>query len=153
MGDALKQRILDDMKAAMRARDKERLGAIRLITAALKQVEVDDRLDTIDDTRLLGILQKMLKQRRDSIEQYQKANRQDLADKEAFEITIIESYMPRPLGDDELQQLIDTVIRDTGATSMKEMGTVMAQLKERVQGRADMGAVSAKVRDRLSGVG
>ncbi len=153
MGDALKQRILDDMKAAMRARDKERLGAIRLITAAIKQVEVDDRQDTIDDTRLLGILQKMLKQRRDSIEQYQKANRQDLADKEAFEITVIESYMPRPLGDDELQQLIDTVIRDTGATSMKEMGKVMAQLKDRVQGRADMGAVSAKVRDRLSGVG
>ncbi len=153
MGDALKQRILDDMKAAMRARDKERLGAIRLITAAIKQVEVDDRQDTIDDTRLLGILQKMLKQRRDSIEQYQKANRQDLADKEAFEITVIENYMPRPLGDDELQQLIDSVIRDTGATSMKEMGTVMAQLKERVQGRADMGAVSAKVRDRLSGVG
>ncbi len=153
MGDALKQRILDDMKAAMRAREKERLGAIRLITAAIKQVEVDDRLDTIDDTRLAGILQKMLKQRRDSIEQYQKANRQDLADKEAFEITVIESYMPRPLGDDELQQLIDTVIRDTGATSMKEMGKVMAHLKDRVQGRADMGAVSTKVRDRLSGAG
>ena len=95
----------------------------------------------------------MLKQRRDAIEQYQKANRQDLADKEAFEVTVIESYMPQPLRDDELQQLIDTVVRDSGATSMKEMGKVMAQLKDRVQGRADMGAVSAKVRERLSGAG
>ena len=153
MSDALKQRILDDMKDAMRARERERLGAIRLIAAAMKQVEVDDRLESIDDARLLGVLQKMLKQRRDSIEQYQKADRQDLADKEAFEITVIQSYMPQPLSDDELEQLIDAVVRETGAQSMKEMGKVMGQLKDRVQGRADMGTVSAKVKSRLSGAG
>ncbi len=153
MSEALKPRIIDDMKAAMRARDKERLGAIRLITAAIKQVEVDERLESIDDTRVLGILQKMVKQRRDSIEQYQKANRQDLADREAFEITVIRTYMPQPLSDQEVEQLIDAVVRDTGAESMKEMGKVMGQLKDHVQGRADMGVVSAKVRDRLSSAG
>ena len=153
MSDALKQRIVDDMKAAMRARDKQRLGAIRLITAAMKQVEVDDRLESIDDARVLGVLQKMLKQRRDSFAQYEKANRQDLADKEAFEITVIQGYMPQPLSDDELAQIIDAVIRDTGAVSMKEMGKVMGQLKDRVQGRAEMSAVSAKVRARLSSAG
>ncbi len=153
MSDALKQRILDDMKAAMRARDKERLGAIRLITASIKQVEVDDRLRSLDDARVLAVLQRMLKQRRDAIEQYQKANRQDLADKEAFEIGIIRTYMPQPLSDDELVQLIDSVIQDTGAASVKEMGKVMGQLENRVQGRADMGTVSAMVKDRLSGTG
>ncbi len=153
MSAVLKQRIIDDMKAAMRARDKERLGAIRLITAAIKQIEVDERLDSIDDTRVLGVLQKMVKQRRDSIEQYQKANRQDLADREAFEITVIQTYMPQPLSDQELERLIDGVLRNTGAQSMKDMGKVMGQLKGHVQGRADMGAVSAKVRDRLSSAG
>ncbi len=153
MSEALKPRIIDDMKAAMRARDKERLGAIRLITAAIKQVEVDERLSSIDDTRVLAILQKMVKQRRDSIEQYRKAQRQDLADREAFEITVIQTYMPQPLSDQELEQLIDAALRDTGAESMKEMGKVMGQLKDHIQGRADMGAVSAKVRDRLSSAG
>lgn len=153
MSEALKPRIIDDMKAAMRARNKERLGAIRLITAAIKQVEVDERLSSIDDTRVLAILQKMVKQRRDSIEQYRKAQRQDLADREAFEITVIRTYMPQPLSDQELEQLIDAALRDTGAESMKEMGKVMGRLKDQVQGRADMGAVSAKVRDRLSSAG
>ncbi len=153
MSEVLRQRIIDDMKAAMRARDKERLGAIRLITAAIKQVEVDERLQSVDDTRVLGILQKMVKQRRDSIDQYQKAQRQDLADKEAFEIGVIRAYMPQPVSDQELEQLIDAAIRDTGARSMKEMGKVMGHLKDQVQGRADMGMVSAKVKDRLASAG
>ncbi len=153
MSDALKQRIVEDMKAAMRARDKERLAAIRLITAALKQVEVDERLASIDDVRTLAVLQKMLKQRRDSIAQYTEANRQDLADREAYEVAIIESYMPEPLGDAELEQLIEAALRDTGAKSMRDMGKVMAKLKNRVQGRAGMGAVSAKVKNRLASSG
>ncbi len=153
MSDTLKQRIVEDMKAAMRARDKERLAAIRLITAALKQVEVDERLASIDDVRTLAVLQKMLKQRRDSIAQYTKANRQDLADREAYEVAIIESYMPEPLGDAELEQLIEAALGDTGAESMRDMGKVMAKLKDRVQGRADMGAVSAKVKNRLASSG
>ena len=150
MSDALKQRILDDMKAAMRARDKERLAAIRLITAALKQVEVDERLASIDDIRTLAVLQKMLKQRRDFIAQYTEANRQDLADREAFEVAIIESYLPQPLSDAELEQLVESVLKDTGAESMRDMGKVMAKLKDRVKGRAEMGAVSAKVKNRLA---
>ncbi len=153
MSDTLKQRIVEDMKAAMRARDKERLAAIRLITAALKQVEVDERVASIDDVRTLAVLQKMLKQRRDSIAQYTKANRQDLADREAYEVAIIESYMPEPLGDAELEQLIEAALGDTGAESMRDMGKVMAKLKDRVQGRADMGAVSAKVKNRLASSG
>ena len=153
MSAVLKQRIIEDMKAAMRAKDKERLGAIRLITAAIKQIEVDERLQSIDDNRVLGILQKMVKQRRDSIDQYQKAQRQDLADKEAFEISVIRAYMPQPLSDGELEQLIDAAVRDIGAQSMKEMGKVMGQLKSQVQGRADMGVVSAKVKDRLASRG
>ncbi|MDJ0872657.1 MAG: GatB/YqeY domain-containing protein [Gammaproteobacteria bacterium] len=153
MSDALKQRIVEDMKAAMRARDKERLAAIRLITAALKQVEVDERLASINDVRTLAVLQKMLKQRRDSITQYTEANRQDLADREAYEVAIIESYMPEPLGDAELEQLIEAALADTGAESMRDMGKVMAKLKDRVQGRADMGAVSAKVKNRLASSG
>ncbi len=153
MSDTLKQRILDDMKAAMRARDKERLAAIRLITAAIKQVEVDERLASIDDIRTLAVLQKMLKQRRDSIAQYTEANRQDLADREAFEVAIIESYLPQPLSDAELEQLVESVLKDTGAESMRDMGKVMAKLKDRVQGRADMGAVSAKVKNRLASSG
>ncbi len=150
MSDTLKQRILDDMKAAMRARDKERLAAIRLITAAIKQVEVDERLASIDDIRTLAVLQKMLKQRRDSIAQYTEANRQDLADREAFEVAIIESYLPQPLSDAELEQLVESVLKDTGAESMRDMGKVMAKLKDRVKGRAEMGAVSAKVKNRLA---
>ncbi len=150
MTDSLKQQILEDMKAAMRARDKERLGAIRLIVAAIKQVEVDERLDLLEDTRVLGVLQKMIKQRRDAIEKFESASRQDLADKEAFEIAVIQAYMPQPLKPEELDQLISTVIAETGAVSMKDMGKVMGRLKNQVQGRADMGAVSTKVKHRLA---
>ncbi len=153
MTDSLKQRVLDDVKAAMRARDKERLGALRLIVAAVKQVEVDERLDMLEDARVLGVLQKMIKQRRDSIEKFESANRQDLADKEAFEISVIQAYMPQPLKPEELDQLISTVIAETGAVSMKDMGKVMGRLKNQVQGRADMGAVSTKVKHRLASSG
>ncbi len=136
----------------MRARDKERLGAIRLIVAAIKQVEVDERLDLLEDTRVLGVLQKMIKQRRDAIEKFESANRQDLADKETFEISVIQAYMPQPLKPEELDQLISTVIAETEAVSMKDMGKVMGRLKNQVQGRADMGAVSTKVKHRLASV-
>ncbi len=149
----LKQRILDDMKAAMRARDKERLAAIRLIAAAIKQVEVDERLESLENTPLLGVLQKMVKQRRDSIAQYESGNRQDLADKEAFEISVIQAYMPQPLTEQELDQLVETAVSETGAGSMTDMGKVMKQLKDQVQGRADMRAVSTKVKNRLASVG
>ena len=151
MSKTLKQRIQDDMKAAMRAKEKERLGAIRLITAAIKQVEVDERVDSLDDTRVLAVLQKMLKQRRDSQAQYLKANRQDLADQEAYEIGIIQAYMPQPLTESALEELIDAVLKETGASSMKDMGKVMGQVKGRAQGRADMGAVCAKIKARLAG--
>ncbi len=134
----------------MRARDKERLGAIRLMVAAIKQVEVDERLDVLEDTRVLGVLQKMIKQRHDAIEKFEAASRQDLADKEAFEIDVIQAYMPQPLKPEELEQLISTVIAETGAVSMKDMGKVMGRLKNQVQGRADMGAVSTKVKHRLA---
>lgn len=150
MSETLKHRILEDMKAAMRAREKERLGAIRLITAAIKQVEVDERVDALDDPHVLAVLHKMLKQRRDSQAQYLEANRQDLADREAYEIGIIQAYMPQPLSESELEQLIDTVLQETGAASMKDMGKVMGQVKGRAQGRADMGTVSAKVKARLA---
>jgi uncharacterized protein YqeY len=150
MSTSLKQRIQNDMKDAMRAREKQRLGTIRLITAAIKQVEVDERLDELDDARVATVLQKMLKQRRDSLAQYQGAGRQDLADQESYEIGIIQGYMPKPLDEDEIARLIETLIQETGASSPKDMGTVMRQLKARVQGRADMGALSAKVKQRLA---
>jgi uncharacterized protein YqeY len=150
MSTSLKQRIQNDMKDAMRAREKQRLGTIRLITAAIKQVEVDERLDELDDARVATVLQKMLKQRRDSLAQYQGAGRQDLADQESYEIGIIQGYMPKPLDEDEIARLIETLIQETGASSPKDMGTVMRQLKARVQGRANMGALSAKVKQRLA---
>ena len=138
------------MKAAMRAKDKARLGTIRLIGAAIKQVEVDERIDALDDSRVAGVLQKMLKQRRDSLQQYQAAGRQDLADQEAYEIGIIEGYLPEPLSEAELGAIIETVLQETGASSLKDMGKVMARLKSQVQGRADMGAVSARIKQRLA---
>jgi len=150
VSETLKQRIQEDMKAAMRAKEKARLGAIRLITAAIKQVEVDERVDSLDDTHVLVVLQKMLKQRRDSQVQYLKADRQDLADQEAYEIGLIQAYMPQPLSESELEQLIDTVLQETGASSMKDMGKVMGQVKGRAQGRADMGTVSAMIKARLA---
>lgn len=145
----LKQRIQEDMKAAMRAQEKQRLDAIRLILAAVKQIEVDERIE-VDDARLLAILDKMLKQRRDSVAQYQTAGRQDLVDQENFEINIIQTYMPAQLSDAEVDKLIADSIAASGATAAKDMGKVMAILKPQVQGRADVAVVSAKVKERLS---
>ncbi|ESQ13982.1 MAG TPA: GatB/YqeY domain-containing protein [Chromatiaceae bacterium] len=146
----LKQRLQDDMKAAMKSHDKERLGVIRLINAAIKQREVDERVE-LDDTQVLAVLDKMLKQRRDSIAQYEQAGRDDLANKERFEVEICQHYMPTPLSESEIDALIAEAISNTGATSMKDMGTVMGLLKPALQGRADMGAVSKLIRTRLAG--
>jgi hypothetical protein len=149
MPETLKQRIQDDMKAAMRAKDKARLGAIRLISAAIKQREVDERIE-LGDADVVTVLQKMLKQGRHALEQYRNADRQDLADQEEFEIQVIQAYLPQALSDAELEALISTAVRETAATSMKDMGKVMGLLKQRLQGRADMGALSAKVKAHLS---
>jgi len=146
----LKQRVQSDMKAAMKAGEKRKLGVIRLILAAIKQREVDERVE-LDDTQVLAVLDKMLKQRRDSIEQYSNANREDLAEQERFEVGICQKYMPAALGEDELIALVDQAIADTGATSMQDMGKVMGQIKPKAQGRADMGAVSKLVKERLAG--
>ncbi|WP_456372098.1 GatB/YqeY domain-containing protein [Thiolapillus sp.] len=147
---ALKQRISDDMKAAMKGGDKPRLGVIRLILAALKQIEVDERIE-LDDARVLSVLDKMVKQRRDSIAQYENAGRTELADQEKFEIGIIQEYLPEQLGDAEISALIDKAIQATGAASMKDMGKLMGWLKPKLQGRADMGAVSARIKQQLNG--
>ncbi|RMG54624.1 MAG: GatB/YqeY domain-containing protein [Gammaproteobacteria bacterium] len=145
----LKERITEDMKAAMRAKDSARLGTIRLILSAIKQVEVDTRKD-LSDEDILAILDKMAKQRRESIEQYDKAGRDDLAGKERAELEIIQSYLPEQLSEAEIDALIDAAISETGASGMKDMGKVMGLLKPKMQGRADMGAVSARVKARLS---
>jgi uncharacterized protein len=138
------------VKAAMRARDAARLQTLRLATAALKQKEVDERVE-LGDAEVLAILEKMIKQRRESIAQFEKAARQDLADKEKAEIAILEGYLPQKLSDAEIQKEINFVISETGASGVKDMGKVMAQLKSRLAGRADIGAVSALVKSRLSG--
>jgi len=147
---SLKSRIQDDVKQAMRARDKARLSALRLVTAAIKQKEVDERID-LDDAQVLGVLDKMAKQRRESLEQYQKAGRDDLAAQEEYELDLLAEFLPEPLSDEALAGLIDQAIEDTGAENMRDMGTVMAALREQVQGRADMKAVSNAVRSRLAG--
>ena len=141
----LKSRINEEMKAAMRAREKERLGVIRLILAAIKQREVDERIE-LDDAQVLAVLDKMVKQRRDSIDQYSKAGREELAAKEQAEIDVIQQYMPAELSDDELENLIKECVAAVGASTMQDMGKVMAELKPKVQGRADMGKVSQKVK-------
>ena len=148
--NALKQRITEDMKAAMKGGDKPRLATIRLILAALKQREVDERI-VLDDTQVLHTLEKMLKQRRDSITQYEAAQREDLAAQERYEVGVIESYLPAPLSDAELDALIAQCVADAGATSPRDMGKVMALLKQRAAGRADMGALSQRVKARLAG--
>ncbi len=150
MASQLKQRIQEDVTAAMRARDKPRVSALRLVTAAIKQLEVDSRTQ-LDDPDVLRVLEKMLKQRRDSLRQFSDAGRQDLADQESYEIAVIESYMPEALSTEELQALIDSAIAETGANSIRDMGKVMGLLKSRVQGRADLGAVSATVKQKLNG--
>lgn len=146
----LKQRITDEMKAAMKGGDKPRLAVIRLILAALKQREVDERI-SLDDGQVLQALEKMLKQRRDSVTQYEAAQREDLAQQERYEIGVIEAYLPAPLSDAEVDALIARCIADAGASSPRDMGKVMALLKERAAGRADMGALSQRVKARLAG--
>jgi len=150
MSETLKQRLQEDMKAAMRAKASERLGTIRLIMAAIKQREVDERIQ-LDDAQVVDVLTKMVKQRRDSLAQYQQAGRQDLADKESAELALIDEYLPPALDDAELADIIGSVIAQTGAQSPQDMGKVMGQLKPQIQGRADMGKVSAMVKARLSG--
>jgi uncharacterized protein YqeY len=146
----LKQRIQDEMKAALKGGDKPRLGVIRLIMAAIKQREVDERIE-LDDEQILAVLDKMVKQRRDSIQQYEQAGRDDLADQEKFEVGILQEYLPEALSEDEIAAMVAEAISSSGASSMKEMGKVMGQLKPKVQGRADMGAVSAMVKQQLNG--
>ena len=147
---SLKARISDDMKAAMRARETERLGTIRLLLAAIKQREVDERIE-LDDVQTLAVLEKMLKQRRDSITQYDAANRQDLADAERAEVTVIEAYLPAKLSETEIDELVAAAIASTGASSARDMGKVVAAVKEQAAGRADMAVVSARVKARLAG--
>jgi uncharacterized protein YqeY len=146
----LKSRIIEDMKAAMRAKEKDRLGVIRLILAAIKQREVDERIE-LDNTQVLAVLDKMVKQRRDSIEQYSNAGRDELAAKEQAEVEIIQQYMPSELSDAELEKLIQESVAALGANGMQDMGKVMAELKPKVQGRADMGKVSQKVKAAIGG--
>ncbi len=144
----LKQCINEDVKLAMRAKEKDRLVALRMIMAAIKQKEVDERIQ-LDDTQVLTVLDKMAKQRRDSIEQYQKAGRNDLVEKENFDLSIVQAYLPTPLSDDKISELIKNAIAETGATSMKDMGKVMSILKPQVQGRTDMGKLSGLVKQQL----
>jgi len=148
MSESLKQQIQEDMKSAMRAKEKQRLGAIRLIMAAIKQREVDERI-SLDDAQVIAVLDKMLKQRRDSLAQYEQAGRDDLAEQERFEIKLIQEYLPQPLTETELTELIETAITETNAVSIKELGKVMGYLKPKVQGRADMKAISAQAKQRL----
>ena len=146
---SLQARIQEDMKAAMRTGDKNRLGCIRLIMAAVKQREVDERI-TLDDTQLIGVLEKMGKQRRESIAHFQAGGRADLVAKENAELDIINAYLPAPLAGAELDALINEAIGETGAASIKDMGKVMALIKSKAQGRADMSAVGARIKARLS---
>ena len=147
---ALKERITEDMKAAMRAQEKERLGVIRMITSAIKQREVDERI-SLDDAQVTSVLEKMIKQRKESLVQFQAGNRPDLADKESAEITLLQTYLPAQLSDAELDALIQDAITATGAASVKDMGKVMGIIKGKAQGRADMGAVGAKIKAKLGG--
>ena len=145
----LKARITEDMKSAMRARDSGRLNAIRLILAAVKQKEVDERID-LDDAAVLGVLDKMLKQRKDSITQFEAAGRHDLAQQEQLEVSVLQGYMPQPLSDEEVAVLVDQAVRESGAAGMQDMARVMALVRPQVTGRADMGKVSGLVKARLT---
>jgi uncharacterized protein len=147
---SLKQQLTDDMKNAMRGGEKDRLGVIRLILAAVKQREVDERIQ-LDDAQVLSVLEKMLKQRKDSVTQYAAAGREDLANVERAEMAVIEGYMPAKLSDAEIDALIDAAIAETGASSARDMGKVVGVVKGKVAGRADMGQVSARIKARLGG--
>ena len=144
----LKGRIQGDMREALKAGDKERLKVLRMLLAAIKQIEIDERGE-LDDARVLAVIEKMVKQRRDSAHQFREGGRSDLADTERAEIAVLETYLPEPLPEAELDALIDTAISESGASSVRDMGKVMARLKPQVQGRADMAAVGAKVKARL----
>lgn len=146
---SLKQQLTADMKSAMKDKDKQRLTTIRLILSAVKQVEVDERID-VDDQRLLAILDKMAKQRRESISQYEQAEREDLADIERAELAIISTYLPKALSQQQITELVEQAISSTSASSMKDMGKVMATLKPQLQGRADMSQVSVLIKSKLS---
>ena len=145
----LKEKITADMQDAMRSKDSEKLNAIRLLQSSIKQKEVDDRVD-IDDESILSIIEKMLKQRRDSIEAFKKANRNDLVNKEEFEVKILQTYMPEPLSELEVENEIDEAIKSTDAKSMKDMGSVMGLVKRKVSGRANMAEVSKKIKEKLT---
>jgi uncharacterized protein YqeY len=146
---SLKGQIQDDMKTAMRAGDKDRLKVVRLMLAAIKQIEIDQRIE-LDDAAILAVLNKMVKQRRDSVSQFTAGGRSDLADIETAEIAVLEAYLPAQLSDAELDQLIEQAIATSGAESIRDMGKVMGQVKAKAEGRADMSAVSARVKQRLS---
>jgi uncharacterized protein YqeY len=146
---SLKDKLQQDMKAAMRAGEKPRLAVIRLINAAIKQREVDERIE-LDDDQVTAAIDKMAKQRRESIEQYEKAGRDDLANQEKFELELLKSYLPEQLGEAEIDAMIEAAVTATGASSIKDMGKIMGQLKPKLAGRADMGAVSGKIKARLS---
>jgi uncharacterized protein YqeY len=146
----LKERITDDMKAAMRAGEKDRLATIRLVLAAVKQIEVDERI-TLDDARMLSVLEKMVKQRKESIAQFESGGRADLVAKEAAELAVIQAYLPAQLSEPELDALIAEAIASTGATTIKDMGKVMGVVKSKAAGRADMGAVGARIKQKLGG--
>jgi uncharacterized protein YqeY len=147
---ALKDRITEDMKTAMRAGEKERLATIRLILSAIKQREVDERIQ-LDDTQVLAAIEKMIKQRKEAMTQFEAGGRADLVAKEGAEIVILQTYLPAQLSDVEVDALIAEAVASTGATSIKDMGKVMAAVKAKAQGRADMGAVSARIKQKLSG--
>jgi hypothetical protein len=146
---ALKEKITVDMQDAMRSKDSEKLNAIRLLQSSIKQKEVDDRVE-IDDTMILNIIEKMLKQRRDSIEAFKKANRNDLVVKEEFEVKLLQTYMPEPLSSEDVEKEIDSAIKALDAKSMKDMGTVMNAVKLKVSGRANMAEVSQKIKEKLT---
>ena len=146
---ALKTRINDDVKTAMRSKDKERLGTLRLLTAAIKQIEVDKRIE-LNDEQVVAVVEKMLKQRKDSIEQFEKAGRNELAEIEIKEVAILKEFMPEQMSDADVDALIDEAIASTGAEAMKDMGKVMSILKPKLAGKADMGAVSGKIKAKLS---
>jgi uncharacterized protein YqeY len=147
---ALREKINEDMKTAMKARETERLAAIRLLLAAMKQKEVDERIE-LSDADVIAVIEKMLKQRRDSISQFEAAARHDLADKEKFEVSVLLAYMPQALSESEVAAVIDAAIAETGASGMKDMGKVMGSVKGKLAGRADMGKVSALIKAKLAG--
>lgn len=149
MSSAIKERLNDAVKDAMRAKDKDRLNVLRMATSALKQIEVDERIE-LDDTRVLAVIEKLIKQRKESAEQFTKGGREDLASKERTEITVLQEFLPAALSTEELTQIIRDTIAETGATSAKDMGKVMTAIKPKVQGRADMSVLSQQIKSLLS---